>query len=189
MFISTFRKLHPFRNPAFKASGDDILKTQDFISAVNREWARAERYNLSFSVIVFDATRCRNHCPEFADSLVRAILSRIRPTDEIGVIDDHRIAILCAETPPEGAGKLLDDILEKLPAGHPAPEHAIYVRSAPQKGVDDLALQAAEENNGSHRQGDLPRENRTLQQRRLDREHSREGDRPLFSRLDKVGGV
>ena len=86
-----------------------------FRAILERETARAHRYNEAFSLLVLDGTSV-----ECIRDLEEALCSRIRATDEAGWLDQQHIGVILPDTPIEGAQKLADDLSEQLSEATPS---------------------------------------------------------------------
>jgi lipopolysaccharide/colanic/teichoic acid biosynthesis glycosyltransferase len=58
--------------------------------------------------------------------LIRALKKRVRMTDEIGLLDEHRIGVALPDTTSEGAWVLAHNLLKHLGEGVPYPQCQVY---------------------------------------------------------------
>lgn len=189
VFIGPLKKRQPLKKQTSFPRGNGILKPREFMGAVNREWSRADRYDLFFCIVVFDVTGPQYRGATGRDPLLQTLLDRIRPSDEIGIIDENRIAILCTDTSPEGAEKLCADIGGKLPANLVLPDHTIYGYSPTRTSKTDRTCTTIDvcpwaESDIAANPKPMAGERRGAEEKR-----SPGNEAPLFTCLDKVGGV
>jgi lipopolysaccharide/colanic/teichoic acid biosynthesis glycosyltransferase len=88
---------------------------------LGRERARADRNGDRVSVVTFV-------CPSGPvwDYLVPVFKRRLRATDEIGWMGPERLCIVLPGTDDLGAAKVIESVLEQLPADAPIPTTTIY---------------------------------------------------------------
>ena len=89
-----------------------IYPPDDFYEILERERARADRSNQSFSFVVF-ALDLHDMDNDNTQHLLSVLVSRIRISDEIGWFD-RQIGLVLPDTPAEGAWKLIDDVCKEL---------------------------------------------------------------------------
>src|SRR5690606_27237538 len=89
-----------------------------------RERARSDRTGRPFSMILF-VSRDMDARPN-SRPLLRVIKRRVRLTDEFGLLDEHRLAVVLPETDTRGAWKLADDLLAACPMTHEPPLPEVY---------------------------------------------------------------
>ena len=88
-----------------------IHPTERFRAILEKECARSNRNEHSFSLVIFDVDRPRADSAEVCQ-LARLLTNRVRLTDEVGWFDKQRIAVLLPYTSAEGAWKLAEDICQ-----------------------------------------------------------------------------
>jgi len=88
-----------------------------------RERARADRNNHLFSVLVFDFVDHKGDTD--SDTLIRRLGERVRLSDEIGWLEDERLAVLLPETTRTGACVVAEDI-SQVADGAPSPDIIQY---------------------------------------------------------------
>jgi lipopolysaccharide/colanic/teichoic acid biosynthesis glycosyltransferase len=95
-----------------------------------RETARAERNGQHFSVVLFRVKGGRSGGGRRAAvserRLARALLRRIRLTDEVGWFDDRNLCALLTDTPAGGARVFADGVCDEIARKAPRPKYQIY---------------------------------------------------------------
>jgi len=106
-------------------AGKTICSVEEFRAILERERARSDRSGGSFSLVVFDSetfeTREANE-----HLLIKALYTRIRPTDEIGWFDKAKVGVVLPDTPPFGARKLAEEICRKISIRTQPPIFNVY---------------------------------------------------------------
>ena len=116
-------------NPAVQLREEKIFKSvhsdKKFASILNRERDRTDRTGQEFSLVVFE-TGAGNRQSASARNLVSTLKKRIRSTDEIGQLDDGRIAAILPHTPPDSAWQFVANVRRAFQGDTPPPECAVY---------------------------------------------------------------
>ncbi|MEM6550582.1 MAG: sugar transferase [Planctomycetota bacterium] len=81
---------------------------------LQRERARIDRLGGSISLLVFVFTRPLDPFGRRRKRLQRVLEQRVRLSDEIGVVDRHRVFVLLPDTTPKGAKVLARDVLDRM---------------------------------------------------------------------------
>ena len=96
---------------------DDV----SFLSKVDLELKRAERYSVFVSLVVFDLTFVRDQFgPDAPGKVLRLFEStraKVREIDQVSVIDDYKLVLLLPETPRQGAeiaGRRVNELLRDM---------------------------------------------------------------------------
>src|SRR5436190_14154321 len=110
--VAAARKL--FRRPARPAL-EGLLPPEQMRKALERERARADRTAERFTVLTFTPFRGRP-ADDVWGTLVKALKSRIRITDEVGWLADGQLCAVLPGTGRDGARKVLIDVNEQLAA-------------------------------------------------------------------------
>jgi lipopolysaccharide/colanic/teichoic acid biosynthesis glycosyltransferase len=102
-----------------------VLDSDQLRRLLARERARTDRTGRVFSLLTFtqDGHEVRG---EALRRLLRVLQRRLRITDEIGILEDQRLAVVLPETDARGAWKVADDILEKYPPALARPACQVY---------------------------------------------------------------
>jgi hypothetical protein len=112
-------KTNNFVNGLNKRGLEEIYSMEEFKRIIEKERARADRNNHTFSLVLFDLgssdMKKTNIIP-----LIGEIKGRIRFVDETGWYDDQRIGMILPYTSNTGATKLAENICESL--GSPIPK-------------------------------------------------------------------
>ncbi len=85
-------------------------------------------------------------------AMSRVLESRIRATDDAGLLGSDRVGVVLPETPADGAWKLADDILKLLPETMRRPECDVY--SYPSEPVEPAPREVATGGTATHVAGD-----------------------------------
>jgi hypothetical protein len=86
-----------------------ILLEQDMQLALQQERARADRGGHEFSVLVFEHEK-KQPAGALIEKLCRAIVSRVRMSDDFGWLSKDSIGVILPDTPFAGARRLADEI-------------------------------------------------------------------------------
>ena len=116
-------------NPAVRLRDGRMLhrvhSAGEFASILNRERDRTDRTGQEFSMVVFETGAVsRRSAP--VRNLVAILAQRVHSTDDIGWLDDGRIATTLPHTPPDGAWKFVENVQRALGGGAPAPKCTVY---------------------------------------------------------------
>lgn len=87
---------------AQKTPFDDALPLNEFLRDLQREKRRAERYQASLSLVLYQVTDNTAQDSHHADRLLEALHSAKRETDILGHVGDDMIAVLCPDTDQQG---------------------------------------------------------------------------------------
>ena len=109
---SFLKKINIFPTPKKSHKVKFIDSPEYFRAILNREIARADRYNKKISLIVF-------YVNGYDDStsiqfFKNFLSSRVRLSDEVGWFDEKSIGILLPDTSLDGAWKIAEEIREKI---------------------------------------------------------------------------
>ena len=141
----------PRKLPALKG----IHTTEEFSRILRRERERADRNGHQFSLIFFEVNHKDRTCRGLID-LAEALSRRIRLTDEAGWLDGH-LAVFLPETPPDGAGKVADDICRIVELRSTLPRYHLYcypLHQRQERPLQDRAERPAGEE--KHSRGETP---------------------------------
>jgi lipopolysaccharide/colanic/teichoic acid biosynthesis glycosyltransferase len=132
------------RSPA--AALDDLPQPDRFRHLLDRERVRADRTGDRLSLVAF-APRCPEAGRATYILVAKALRGRLRATDEVGWLDDGRLAVVLPTTPTAGAWKVADDVCVDFPEDVPPPVCTVY--SYPldwphSEAAADVAVTAAE---------------------------------------------
>jgi len=118
-----------------------------------RETARAERNGQHFSVVVFRVKEGRGgrRSPAAERRLARALLRRIRLTDEVGWFDECNLCALLTDTPAAGARIFGDAVCDEVARKAPRPRYVIY--TYPDPGANNNGPGNGRSNGDHHRNG------------------------------------
>jgi len=103
-----------------------VHSAREFASILNRERDRTDRTGQEFSMVVF-GTGAGSRRSAAVRNLVAVLAKRIHSTDDIGWLEDGRIAAALPHTPAAGAWKFVDNVRRALGGSAPAPDCAVYV--------------------------------------------------------------
>ena len=85
----------------------DRFSGNSFLTTVNLELKRAERYRIFVSMVTLDLSFAHKVLPEGGEELQRGILDvvrgNIRAVDQAALVTDGKLALLLPETPRQGA--------------------------------------------------------------------------------------
>jgi hypothetical protein len=138
--------------PVIAASLSMREQHQQMQRVLQREHARADRHGKPFSLVVLHIDRLASH--RAVRRLCQAIRQRARLTDEIGWLDNDRLAILLPETSDTGAQQLVAH-LKKLPQfSAVGPKLTVHVY--PPAPTDASAAQPPQSNRRIEAPLDLP---------------------------------
>jgi GGDEF domain-containing protein len=101
-----------------------IHTAEEFSKILRRERERADRNGHRFSLIFFEIDH-KDRTSKGLIELAEALSRRIRLTDEVGWLDGH-LGVFLPETPPQGAGKVADDICRMVQSVSPLPRYHLY---------------------------------------------------------------
>ncbi len=108
-------------------NASQICSVEQMRWILERERARAERTRRAYSLVVMTFTH------ELGESdlevLSNLLVQRLRLTDEAGLLDNKRVAILLSDTSEGGAWKVARDLTSQFDAGQ-APDCDVYVYPA-----------------------------------------------------------
>lgn len=91
---------------------ESVFASSSFREVVRQERNRSDRHGNLFSVIALEALE-PDDLEIMEDHLIPYLAGRIRSTDSIGWIDDHMLGVLLTDTPPQGAQKFLQQLMEQ----------------------------------------------------------------------------
>lgn len=112
-----------------------ILSAEQFRWAIERESQRVDRMNAAeLSLVLFRVTPGKRRLSTMR--LARAILSRIRITDDIGWFDRDHLGILLPETTPAGAWQLSQTICDVVAIRGSRPLCTLYNYPAVEESSD-----------------------------------------------------
>ncbi len=103
-----------------------IHSAMEFASILNRERDRTDRTGQAFSLVVFE-TDAGSRSSAAVKNLVAVLMQRTHSTDDIGWLDDGRIATVHPHTTPDGAWKFVENVRKSLGSNAPVPECTVYV--------------------------------------------------------------
>jgi len=134
----------------------DAHSARKFASILNRERDRTDRTGQEFSMVVFEAGAGHRKSP-FTLSLVNILTQRIRSTDDIGRLEDGRIAAILAHTPSDAARKFVDNVRQAFPGDTSPPDCEVFVYPSRWIAQDDEAhSQKQRSGNASRRKPEAP---------------------------------
>lgn len=113
--------------PMIAASLSMREQHQQMQRVLQREHARADRHGKPFSLVILHIDRLAAH--RAVRRLCQAIRQRARLTDEIGWLDNDRLAILLPETTDAGAQQLTAHLRELPQFAAVAPRLSVHVHS------------------------------------------------------------
>lgn len=131
-----------FKQNSSKPKGHRISTAEHFRTTIYKEKLRADRYGGHFSIIVIEKNGYGSST-SFRNGWVASLENRVRPSDEIGWIDDARIGVMLPDTSREGAEKLFTDISRLF--GIPPTENNFGIFSYPNNIFDDFSSRNAPE--------------------------------------------
>ena len=103
-----------------------VHSAKKFAAILNRERDRSDRTGQEFSLVVFE-TGSGSRKSEAVRNLVSNLKKRIRSIDEIGRIEDDRIAVALPHTPSDDAWKFVANVRRALGGSAPGPDCTVYV--------------------------------------------------------------
>lgn len=103
-----------------------VRSAREFASILNRERDRTDRTGREFSLVVFE-TGSGSRKSEAVRNLASNLKKRIRSIDEIGRLENDRIAVVLPHTPSDDAWKFVENVRRALGESAPAPDCAVYV--------------------------------------------------------------
>lgn len=101
-----------------------IHGSAEFRRLVLRERARSDRSGEQFCLLVFESREEPSR--RTLRRLAMILAGRLRITDDLGWLDDGRMAVLLPCTPPAGAWKVADDVCLAFPADEFPPLCTVY---------------------------------------------------------------
>lgn len=133
-----------------------VHSAEKFASILNRERDRTDRTGQEFHMVVFK-TGSDSLKSAAARNLVTILTERIHSTDDIGWLEDGRIAATLPHTLTDGAWKFVDNVRRAYPGGAPPPECAVYAYpSSWITKADGNSPQAPSAGNGTPSPPDIP---------------------------------
>lgn len=96
-----------------------------FRAILERERARADRYDHEFSVVLFDVKKIGNK-DELVKHLAHVLLQRKRSTDEVGWFDAGLIGVILPNTPVDGSRQFAHEVSQKIANNYTRPPYVIY---------------------------------------------------------------
>ena len=116
--------------------GRTVRSISEFRRSLLHERARTDRSGHQFSLVAFAPRDAR--LPRAAWRRLAIILAgRLRAIDQVGWLEDGRLAALLPYTPAEGAWKVADDVCLMLPERLAPPVVEVYVYPSHWLGGDD----------------------------------------------------
>ena len=97
----------------------------EFSAILNRERDRSDRTGQEFSMVVFEVG-AGGRKSEAARILVPILAQRTRSTDDIGWLEDGRLAVALPHTPTDGAWKFVDHVRQAFDAPTPPPDCLVF---------------------------------------------------------------
>ena len=165
--MSIFNRLRRLIDSVGISQVSTICSREEFSCVMEREFARAERSNQSFSVVDFnigDVEANKELDRELGKQLLRVLAKRLRSTDEVGWLDGYHVGVLLYNTPSEGAQIFSKKILEMLPDAFTPPDFKIHSYPIGDQTKDDSSYQGQEKrrtSRGSPSSYDVVREKST----------------------------
>lgn len=98
---------------------------EDFATVLNRERDRSDRTGQEFSLVVFEV-RADGPDLEAARKLASLLTERVRSTDNVGWLEDGRLAVVLPHTSAEGAWLFVSTVRKGIPEASPHPECTVY---------------------------------------------------------------
>ena len=102
-----------------------VRSAREFASILNRERDRTDRTGQEFSLVVFETGDGPRRSASVRN-FVAILAQRIRPTDDIGWLEDGRIAAALPHTVPDGAWKFIENVRRALDESAAAPDCTVY---------------------------------------------------------------
>ena len=125
LLFKPLRKSNNFVSALNKRKSKEIYSEEEFKKIIEKERARADRNNHTFSLVIFDLgasdLKKTNIIPLFGE-----IKGRLRFVDETGWYDDQRIGMILPYTSNIGATKLVENICEYFGSSIPKLVCTIY---------------------------------------------------------------
>lgn len=118
-----------------------LLTSFELRRLLARERSRTDRTGRPFSLVVFSPREPADRDDLFR-RLQRLLRRRLRITDEIGLLEADRLAVVLPETPARGAWKVADDILAAYPISVSPPLCEVF--TYPSDWVEQSEEDAAE---------------------------------------------
>ena len=123
--------------PPVASPAPAVLEREEFQRLIQRERLRADRNGETFSLIVM-SPRNRQHSAEMFPQLTRVLHSRLRATDDVGHVEDHRLGVLLPDTPSAGAWTVIDHVVHLLPKDLRSPICEVYTYPSFGDGEEEL---------------------------------------------------
>ncbi len=105
------KKINIFSKPKINQKSNFIDSPEYFRAILNREIARADRYNKKFSLIVFNVNGYDESSILF---FMNFLSSRIRLSDDAGWFDAHSICVLLPDTSLDFAREMAEEIRKNV---------------------------------------------------------------------------
>ena len=102
-----------------------VHSAKEFASILNRERDRTDRTGQEFSMVVFE-TGAGSRRSAAVRNLVAILAQRIHSTDDIGWLEDGRIAVTLPHTSPDGAWKFIENVRQALGGSASTPACTVY---------------------------------------------------------------
>jgi lipopolysaccharide/colanic/teichoic acid biosynthesis glycosyltransferase/GGDEF domain-containing protein len=116
------------------AACDWLLSVEQMQRILDRERMRSDRGTSSFSLVEFTFdSACKTH---ELSALAKIFRQRIRATDDAGRLSQKRVGIVLPETQADGAWRLAEDVLQRLPADVRRPECEVYTYPTQDETLD-----------------------------------------------------
>jgi len=122
------RVLHHIQRAVRLRDGESfhrVHSAREFASILNRERDRTDRTGQEFSMVVF-GTGAGSRRSAAVRNLVAVLAKRIHSTDDIGWLEDGRIAAVLSHTTPDGAWKFVENVRRAIGGSAPAPDCTVY---------------------------------------------------------------
>jgi lipopolysaccharide/colanic/teichoic acid biosynthesis glycosyltransferase len=116
------RALRPGDGEGFRR----VHSARQFASILNRERDRSDRTGQEFSMVVFETGAGSRRSPAVRN-LVSILEQRIHSTDDIGWLEDGRLAATLPHTAPEGAWRFVANVRRALGDAATGPGCTVYV--------------------------------------------------------------
>ena len=120
-----FTQIHQALRQGDVESSRRVRSAREFASILNRERDRTDRTGQEFSLVVFE-TGDGSRRSASVRNFVAILAQRIHSTDDIGWLEDGRIAAALPHTGPDGAWKFVENVRRALGESAPAPDCTVY---------------------------------------------------------------
>ena len=117
--------LHLAFQPGDGESFRRVRSAREFASILNRERDRTDRTGQEFSLVVFE-TGSGSRRSAAVRNFVAILAQRIHSTDDIGWLEDGRIAAALPHTLPDGAWKFVENVRRALGENGSATDCTVY---------------------------------------------------------------